>query len=198
MVLAKKIITRLGLPFTDCIEGKGSYAQNKFKGNYTVNKCKKGCFYEKVFEKCGAIPPMYKKHMREPHRFDNNTFVSDREGQTCLRQVENDAKLTEKCKALCHLQPCYEEDVKMSLDYHKALTYPNFLELSFTFQSFLIEVIEEAPAYTWQDLFANFGGCVGLMTGASILSLVELFIFFGLILFESFPRTTKSVAPQQN
>ena len=190
-VLTKKIITRLGLSYTECIEGSGTYSQNKFKGNYTVNKCKKGCFWEMVFEKCGAIPPMYKKHMREPHRFDNNTFVSDREGQNCLREVENDAKLTEKCNALCQLQPCYEEDFKISLDYHNALTYPNFLELAFTFQTLMVENLEEIPAYSWQDLFANFGCCVGLMTGASILSLFELCSFIGLIVMDYFTLYTK-------
>ena len=62
--IKKRIITRLGLPYTDCVEGRGSYAQNKFVGNYTITKCKKGCFWEKVFQKCGAIPQMYKKHTK--------------------------------------------------------------------------------------------------------------------------------------
>uniref|UniRef100_A0A7M5XAU2 Uncharacterized protein n=2 Tax=Clytia hemisphaerica TaxID=252671 RepID=A0A7M5XAU2_9CNID len=191
VILDKKIITRLGLPFTDCVEGKGSYEQNKFKGNYTVTKCKKGCFWEKVFEKCGAIPQMYKKHMREPRRFDNTTFINNTEMQTCLKEVEGDFSVTEECNRLCKLQPCYEEDIKLSLDYHKAPSYPNFYELAFTFHTFLVEHIEEKPAYTWQDLFANFGGCVGLMTGASILSAFELMIFFGLIVLDFFDLYTK-------
>ncbi|XP_066927542.1 acid-sensing ion channel 2-like [Clytia hemisphaerica] len=188
--VVKKIITRLGLPYTECIKGSGTYAQNKFTGIYTVTKCKKGCFWEVVFEKCGAIPPMYKKHMREPYRFDNTSFVSDADGQACLREVENDDSVTEKCNGQCKLQPCYEEDIKMSLDFHRSPN-PNFLEFAFTFKSFLVEVVEEAPAYTWQDLFANFGGCVGLMTGASILSFVELFIFLGLILMDKFDLYSK-------
>ena len=88
------------------------------------------------------------------------------------------------------LQPCYEEDIKMSLDFHRSPN-PNFLEFAFTFKSFLVEMVEEAPAYTWQDLFANFGGCVGLMTGASILSFVELFIFLGLVFLDYFDLYSK-------
>ena len=188
--IEKKIITHLGKPYTDCVEGKGSHSQNKFKGNYTVTKCEKGCFWEKVFEKCGNIPQMYKKHMREPHRFNNKTFVNNTFGKSCLASIEEDPSVTKHCHALCKLPPCYEEDVKMTLNHNRAIA-PNFLELAMTFQSFLIEIVEEVPAYTWQELFANFGGCVGLMTGASILSLFELFIFFGLIFFDFFHVYTK-------
>ena len=188
--IVKKIITHLGKPYTKCIEGQGSYTQNKFKGNYTVTKCQKGCFWEKVFEKCGAIPQMYKKHMREPHRFENKTFVNDTYGQACLAKVENDPLIDTQCKEICQLPPCYEEDLKLFLDYHPS-AHINYLQLAFTFQSFLVEIVEEVPAYTWQDLFANFGGCVGLMTGASILSLFELFIFLCLIVFDFFDIYTK-------
>ncbi|XP_066927545.1 acid-sensing ion channel 4-like [Clytia hemisphaerica] len=188
--VVKKKVTRLGLPYTECIKGSGTYTQNKFTGVYTVTKCKKGCFWEAVFEKCGAIPPMYKKHMREPYRFNNKTFVDDVTGDACLREVELDDKVTSKCNTQCTIQPCYEEDIKISLDFHRSPDL-NFLEFAFTYQSFMVETIEEVPAYTWQDLFANFGGCVGLMTGASILSICELFIFFGLVCFDFFDIYSK-------
>ena len=58
--IRKRINIKLGLPYTDCVAGTGSYTQNKFTGNYTISKCKKGCFWEQVFEKCGAIPQMYR------------------------------------------------------------------------------------------------------------------------------------------
>ena len=133
----KKIITRLGKPYTNCVEGKGTYAQNKFKGNYTVTKCEKGCFWEKVFEKCGNIPQMYKKHMREPHHFENKTFVNNTFGQACLTSIKNDIRLAKHCNALCKLPPCYEEDIKMKLGHHRSIA-PNYLELAMTFQSFLM------------------------------------------------------------
>ena len=189
------------MPYTECVKGEGNYSQNKFTGNYTISKCKKGCLWEAVFEKCGAIPQMYKKHMRAPHRFDNITPVSDVDGDACLKEIEADFAVTEKCNNICKLQPCYEEDIKMSLDYHKAPLYPNFVELAFTFHTFIIEIVDEVPAYTWQDLFANFGGCVGLMTGASILSFVELFIFFGLILmdyFDLYSKVSTTVVPTKD
>uniref|UniRef100_A0A7M5X6B8 Uncharacterized protein n=1 Tax=Clytia hemisphaerica TaxID=252671 RepID=A0A7M5X6B8_9CNID len=100
-----------GLPYTDCIEGQGTYTQNKFKGNYTVNKCKKGCFWEKEFEKCGAIPQMYKKHMREPHRFENKTFVDDVTGHECLANFEEEHHVDDICSDECDLPPCYEEKI---------------------------------------------------------------------------------------
>uniref|UniRef100_A0A7M5V1X9 Uncharacterized protein n=1 Tax=Clytia hemisphaerica TaxID=252671 RepID=A0A7M5V1X9_9CNID len=187
--IEKKIITRLGLPFTECVDGSGPYSLNKFKGNYSVMKCQKGCFWEAVFEKCGQIPAMYKKHMRHPEKFANKTFVDDETGQACLSILENDHALTEKCDNLCELDPCYDEDIKLSL-FHNPMKLDHFLELAFTFQSFLLEIVAEKPQYTWQDLFANFGGCLGLMTGSSILSIIELIIFFGLF-FANFLRSKK-------
>ena len=50
----------------------------------------------------------------------------------------------------------------------------------------MVKVYEETPREKWVDLFANFGGCVGLMNGVSILSVFELFIFFGLVVFDYF------------
>jgi hypothetical protein len=44
--------------------------------------------------------------------------------------------------------------------------------------------IRERAAYTWPDLFSNFGGCIGLMTGASVLSLLEVFIYLILLISE--------------
>ena len=46
------------------------------------------------------------------------------------------------------------------------------------------EMIEEVPAYTWEKLFSDFGGCVGLMTGTSVLSIVEIIIFISLVVME--------------
>ena len=184
--IRKRIITRLGAPYTDCITGTGTYEQNQFKGNYTINKCKKGCFWAAVFEKCGAIPQMYKKHMREPQRFNNKSPINDVEAESCLKTVESDHERIKKCNSLCSLQPCYEEDIKMSLTHHTTKELVNHLSLAFGYESFLVKVYEETPREKWVDLFANFGGCVGLMNGVSILSVFELFIFFGLVVFDYF------------
>ena len=99
----KKIIKRLGLPYTDCVEGSGTYKQNKFTGNYTVNKCLKGCFFEEVFKRCGAIPIMYKKHLRKPEIFDNKTEINETFASVCLYSVERDYALTAKCNAQCRI-----------------------------------------------------------------------------------------------
>ena len=37
-----------------------------------------------------------------------------------------------------------------------------------------VEVIEETLAYKFQDLFADFGGYLGLLLGASIMSLYDI------------------------
>ena len=128
--------------------------------------------------------------MREPRRFESKSFVSEETGEACFKSVENDGNLKAHCNNVCSLPACYEEHYQVDLNYHKA-RFPNILEIDFKFKSFVVELAEEVPAYSWQELFANFGGCVGLMTGASILSLFELSIFFALIVFDYFEIYTK-------
>jgi len=180
VTVEKKIIKRLGLPYTDCVQGSGTYEQNKFTGNYTVNKCLKGCIFEEVLIRCGAIPVMYKKHLRKPDKFDNKTEINETFASSCFNKVEEDNILATKCNSRCRLDPCYQEEFKMILSQNPIKT-ENILELAFTYKSFLLEIIEEMPSYRWQELFSNFGGCVGLMTGASILSIVELLMFGGIV-----------------
>lgn len=195
----KKAISRLGLPYTDCVEGNGTISQNKFIGNYTVTKCKKGCLLEALFKSCGAIPEMYKKHLREPHKFVSTQPVNKTEAEKCLKEIKNSMSIRSSCDTECMLQPCYEENIKMAIDYHWSPDRKNVLEMAFTFPSLLQENVDEIPSYTWEELFANFGGCLGLMTGASVLSVFELLIFIGLALLERCgERRNRKVAPIQN
>ena len=196
VIIEKKIIKRLGLPYTDCVEGSGTYEQNKFTGNYTVHKCFKGCFFEAVFKRCGAIPLMYKKHLSKPEMFENKTEINETLASSCLYDVEEDDDLIAKCNVQCHIDPCYEEEFKIT-PLQSPIKTDNRLELAFTYKSFLMEIVQEIPSYTWQDLFANFGGCVGLMTGASILSIFELLIFSSILITNLFSKATKK-APSED
>ena len=192
VTVEKKIIRRLELPYTDCIKGSGTYEQNIFTGNYTVNKCLKGCFFEGVFKRCGAIPVMYMKHLRKPGMFENKTEINETLASGCFQKVEKDDTLTAKCNAQCRIDPCYEEEIKMILSQHTNKD-ENFLDLAFTYQSFLMEIVEERQSYLWQDLFANFGDCVGLMTGTSILSIIELLIFSSIVITNLYTKVSKKV-----
>ena len=189
--LRKRIVKLLGLPYTDCVKGPGNYSQNKFIGNYSIPKCQRGCLLEKVFEKCSAIPPMYKKHLREPHRFENKTLVNNTFGKDCMQTIRDDEQVRSECDALCHLRPCYEVQIVSNAEYQPYTFVQDLAIHVFAYKNFLVEIIEEVPAYTWEELFSNFGGCVGLMTGASILSLVELCIFIGLLIFDHFDICSK-------
>ena len=67
----RKITKLLGKPYTNCVQGRGTYSQNIFTGNYTIDKCKKGCVLENVFTKCGAIPKMYTRSACIKHTVGN-------------------------------------------------------------------------------------------------------------------------------
>ena len=70
---------------------------------------------------------------------------------------------------------------------HSYKTYrPNMMYLDVTFPSMLETNIIERAAYSWQELFSNFGGCIGLMTGSSVLSVIEILIYISLVVLEYF------------
>ena len=130
---------------------------------------------------------MFIQHLRDPRKFKSRNNLSQEIKEACLRSVEADLNSNRICSSLCEIQPCFEEDVKVSLEY-QPFPVQSYLEVAFTFPSFIEETIEERPSYTWTDLFANFGGSLGLMTGASILSFAELIIFFILYFIEKCGR----------
>ena len=50
----------------------------------------------------------------------------------------------------------------------------SLVKLNINFQSLQYKLVEESQKTTWLDLISNIGGTLGLFTGFSFLSLVEL------------------------
>ena len=64
----------------------------------------------------------------------------------------------------------------------------NTLELYFQFKAMTERKLKEEPLQSWGDVLAGFGGVLGLMTGFSLMSAVELFIYATLLAYERCSR----------
>ena len=49
-----------------------------------------------------------------------------------------------------------------------------------------VQTYEEHASQTWQELFSNFGGVVGMMSGSSVLSFIEVLVYLLLVIVERF------------
>ena len=67
-------------------------------------------------------------------------------------------------------------------------TYPNLTLIDFHFTSMSHELIEEIPLRNLVEALSNFGGCLGLMTGVSMMSLFEIAIYVILLTNERWFR----------
>ena len=133
---------------------------------------------------------MYRRHLKDPSTFKtnihrtNNTKEDIHETEQCIAKESHNSAVTKWCNDQCPIPPCHADNYEVLMMSDPSPDRVNMLELAFTFPQLVEETIEDIPAYNWQDLFANFGGCVGLMTGASVLSLFEILIYAGMTFYE--------------
>ena len=75
---------------------------------------------------------------------------------------------------------------KLCLGFEKNFTNFDFfyIELSFQYPE-LFDLMEEKQAYTFENLCVELGGFLGLMIGISIISVVEIFAYFLMLLIKT-------------
>ena len=92
-------------------------------------------------------------------------------------------KEDEKCAKECRI-PCKEITFKIKEKYESNKRAGARVRLFFYFEELKETVIEHVPRHTAGTLLANFGGQLGLMAGVSAISIVELLIWFVLVLID--------------
>ena len=112
----------------------------------------------------------------------------------CIRtRYDEMIKEYEHCSGQC-TDRCETERLKVNVRYDKAYPFclvPGTCEdpiqqetLFVGFQDLEETLIIESPTYDMSTLLSNFGGALGLMTGVSAISILELLVWFLLMLFK--------------
>ena len=98
-----------------------------------------------------------------------------------MMELHEGSSSVERCINACPL-PCEEikYDVKLR---RKPIPAPH-LGFSFDFRYLKEFKIEENPSFDVQTLIGTFGGTLGLMTGMSALSVLELLVWTGLFVVD--------------
>ena len=201
VALKKKVYVRLKHPYsTNC--SSFSSVKNVFGGNYTVKNCLISCILHAMYLECGNVLPHFWRYMT-PKEYPR--WESLQESIPCLARV-----YFESSKIECDCpQPCYEEkyETKVTISplIHSHFTpnlmkelgerfnttdnvtveffKPRIARLSVFYESFVTEKHIEQELYEVESLLSDFGGLMGLLVGASVISLVELVMLIVTSLF---------------
>ena len=191
----KKFYERLAAPYpTNC--SSFSSIRNIFGGDHTVENCLIACLLLALYRKCGTASEKVRYFMPESEypTLKNRSQNS----QACMNTVYMNASTLE-CDCP---QPCYEVKYETkvtvtpltgssftpglikelarivnisSLGADNDESYrPHIARLSVFYDSFDTEAYIEQALYGTESLFSDFGGLMGLLLGASFISLLEL------------------------
>ena len=181
---------------SNCSENGNPSYEKLFPGKYTHNHCIVSCFYLGAYEECGFVLDEARLWMPDdkfPKR-ENKTFAERRQ---CLSHFTKEFKPAAKCDCplLCYelsyryrasrypwpqrwKMPQYSKYFAKALniastDVNETYVRNNFLMLDVFFEDFTYEEITEEAVYDGDSLMSDVGGHLGLLLGASIISVIE-------------------------
>ena len=153
---------------------------------YNVEMCTYSCSATVVKEICNCTSS-------DSQYLYPNTSICDDSSSACLENIQ-DMYLQNKCTQKCQ-PPCQEiiyladltslkfPNLVSKNKYGKSDISKNLMKISMFFNSINVEVWEEKVLYEWENLLADIGGQLGLLSGISVISCFEV-----LVLVFSFTR----------
>ena len=148
---------------------------------YNIEMCAYICLATEVMETCNCT-------YFDIQYFYPNASICDDSSNTCLKNIQDmyfrrEIECIKKCQPPCQ-EKVYLADLT-SLEfpnlvsknnYGKSDSNKNLMKISIFFSSVNVEVWEEKVLYKWENLLADIGGQLGLLSGISVISCFELLV----------------------
>ena len=179
IVLEKTFIKRLPAPYpSNCSEEK---TYDIFPGKYARRQCVESYSYSNIYQKCGATFDYHQQYLNK--QFLNKYNVKNKSSEDLRNCIARETIKKQKDYPTCNF-PCNEMDLNSVTHTsddstlkpnknRKNNTYRYKIELSHRVVD-TYTIIEETPRYTWDQLLSEIGGFLGLVIGASIMSVFEI------------------------
>ena len=190
--LAKTTINRLPAPYSKppCVmqNSSSAYEGNLFRGDYSLENCWYTSYLKAIMQTCRTIHYFYRDWLRDKgilkQILDRNVSAMNQ----CVNEKESDwNKVHAKCSSFCR-SACTETTYNLKQKYIPNTQAPTRIRLFFYYPNLKETIINHVPSFTPSTLFANLGGSLGLMAGVSAISIVELFVWFILIVVDRLER----------
>ena len=199
----KTHFTRLPEPYpSNC--SHGNYDDNLMPGYYTENKCLHTCLVRSLIRECGAVPDQYLYYKPSIQAYlPESTDFSDSEMRICLWRVlyyshKYFLELTRDCGCRVSCKGMSFKATHLINTYSQGgYTYPQGEEsVRFKFASNIVTNVTEIPTYPSTKFLPDIGGLLGLFSGMSVLSIIELIVFFALSIAAAFHRVKRLIIVQ--
>ena len=207
--LKKTVSKRFPHPFPSNCTNKTNY--HNFPGNYNRRTCLFVNRYIESYKKSNVLTSLGKLYIPEKIIQEYGNMKSFSEIDNHFTEIEWNDKV---CALSCHeveyevnyslKGPVFSPDLsdeKIDIEGETENVCPEFLGNFTGFSYFHIELayehpelyhlMEEKQAYTIENLLAEIGGFLGLMIGASLLSVVEIFGYCSMILMKKITKILK-------
>lgn len=178
--IRKSMIYRLPPPFpSKCTHGR---PHDLFPGKYTRTTCVDSINYMNILKHCGdtidyvkrqLLPDVLRKYKKK-----NNLTIQDT--INCMRTYsQRTVQSTNSCPV-----PCEELELMTMSTFHDSKMKDSY-QVDIQLQDVdSYKVITEHQVFTWDMLAGGVGGFLGLMIGASLVSLIEILVYVFLCLVQ--------------
>ena len=152
--------------------------------NYIYRTCVLGTIGQEVETKYGCSLPLFRQFKRVGK-------VCDREISIEIMSNISNAILSTHFKDCHDVQPCQTVTYSlMNPEKKKLAPGEATAKVYLSFESTMVEVIEDSYDYNPVSIFSEIGGSIGVLTGISCMSIVEFLIAFHRKLLAMFDNVT--------
>ena len=172
IILNKVFMQRLEPPYPNQCSKDGEGTDNLIDSRYTQNNCLQSCLLRRMFSECGAVPDTMRQHVGSKLNV-TNTNLTESQTSECLYRTLQAAFLLPPRNCNCPYA-CYDVLYNpLTQKYDDRVRQWNF---TIAYQSLTVTEVKEEPLNTETSVLSSFGGFIGLLLGASVLSIVEIIL----------------------
>ena len=187
----KQIISRLPEPFpSHC--SSGQYDDNILPGPYTKNKCQHTCLLRLWISKCSALPNEWLRYVPNLKALLPAHNKSDDYVIKCLKEEYDSYHWGE------HHCDCRVSCKETSIKHQHIKNNPMIKNIAIKYTSNTITEITEIPAYPATKFITDIGGWVGLFSGMSLLSVIEIILTVNLTLLAAYYKLKRFIIERKN
>ncbi|XP_071958809.1 degenerin unc-8-like [Antedon mediterranea] len=197
--IKKHELIRKGQPYGNCTSENATVKNLIYKGDtvYTATACQKSCLQLKLLEVCDCVDTLRyngsqrcqlldleQERCRQFVNFLHSQYLIKCDCPVACREITYEKTVSQSLwpsdryvktllDSIYVLEPRYSEHL-----YDLETAQRNLARLNVYYEDLSYVSISELPAYTWQSLFGDVGGTLGLYIGLSLLTVVEFCEFF--------------------
>ena len=178
VLLKRRETSRLPLPYPSNCTSKASLYR-KESARYSYDACMDNCIANAMLRKCQTTVDWWKHILKTNVNTSTNINATDTDTRQCLSDVVREVTVSAPADCDCPVA-CSQVDFKPT--FLKMADWENPTDwqwkFTFSFESKEIMFVKETALYSSAEIYSYIGGILGLMNGASVFSLFEIFVCF--------------------